>query len=138
MSDAAQAGDTAQIPESFLDLLDVPVATLATVGRSGYPQLSQVWFSFEDGVVRTSVIGSRQKFINATRHPKAAFVFLDPVDPQRYLEVRGDVTLEDDPDLEYLTNVLLPKYGLTLDQFGGDKEDRKILTVTPVRARTWG
>ena len=143
MSDAAQNSATAQIPDkaqipgSFRDLLDLPVATLATVGRSGYPQVSQVWFTFEDGTVRTSVIASRQKYLNAKRHPKATFVFLDPTDPQRYLEVRGDVTVQDDPQLEYLTH-MLTKYGLTLDQFGGEKTERKILTVTPVRARTWG
>jgi PPOX class probable F420-dependent enzyme len=132
MSDVA-----AVVPESFRDLLEVPVATLATLGASGYPQLSQVWFVAENGLLRTSVHPSRQKYRNAVRHPQATFLLLDPANPQRYLEVRGDVTVQEDTDLGFLSG-MLAKYGLTLEQFPAEKDNRKVLTLTPTRVRTWG
>lgn len=134
MTDAASP---AEIPESFRDLLDLPVASLSTLGKSGYPQVSVIWFVAEDGVVRTSVHESRQKYRNAIAHPKATFLFTDPANPGRYLELRGDVTVEDDVELGFLSR-MLGKYDLTLEQFSAEKTGRKILTVTPVRVRTWG
>ena len=39
----------ATVAESHADLLQVPNATLATVGRDGRRQRSTVWFLAEDG-----------------------------------------------------------------------------------------
>ena len=85
-----------EIPESHRDLLDAQVGELATVGASGYPQVSVVWFLWEDGKVKTSIHTSRQKFKNAVRTGKATFVVVDPANPYRYLEIRGDVSVEPD------------------------------------------
>ena len=41
------------IPDSHLPLLDNPLATLATVGADGRPQVSTVWFLAEDGTTVT-------------------------------------------------------------------------------------
>jgi hypothetical protein len=49
------------IPESHQDLLSAQVATLATVGVSGHPQLSEVWFLAEDDIIRISLNITRQK-----------------------------------------------------------------------------
>jgi len=48
-------------PDSHRDLLDADVATLATIGADGLPQLSEVWFLAGDDVVRLSLNASRQK-----------------------------------------------------------------------------
>jgi hypothetical protein len=32
------------IPDSHRDLLDAQVATLATIGGDGFPQLTELWF----------------------------------------------------------------------------------------------
>ena len=35
-------------PESHQDLLKAEVATLATIGHDGYPQVTALWFLFDD------------------------------------------------------------------------------------------
>ena len=57
------------IPESHRDLLEAQVATLATVGPDGRPQLSEVWFLAEGEDVRLSLNTSRQKVNNLQRNP---------------------------------------------------------------------
>lgn len=129
---------TPEIPAEFADLLEIPVASFATVGPSGYPQVTAVWFSFEDGKVKTSIHASRQKFKNAIATGKATYLFVDPANPYRTLEIRGDVSVEDDfPALEYMRRQFA-KYGMTPEDFPGEKdEDRKVLVLTPTRVRTW-
>jgi len=126
------------IPESHRDLLDAQVGELATVGPSGYPQVSVVWFLWEDGKVKTSVHVSRQKFRNAVRLGKATFVIVDPANPYRYLEIRGDVSVEPDyPELAFMRRSFV-KYGTTPEEFQGEKDEgRQVLILDPVRVRVW-
>lgn len=126
----------AEIPAEFVDLLDVEVATFATVGPSGYPQLSAIGFLAEDGVIKTSVHPSRQKYQNAVREGKASYLLLDPAEPLRGLEIRGDVSVEDDADLSYLLRQGV-KYGRGLEGFTHEIDDRKVLILTPTRVRGW-
>ena len=57
-------GAMTTIPDSHRDLLDADVATLATIGPDGYPQLSEVWFLVEGDDIRLSLNTSRQKVKN--------------------------------------------------------------------------
>jgi pyridoxamine 5'-phosphate oxidase-like protein len=36
------------VPDSHRDLLDAQFATLATIDRNGFPQLTEVWFFFDE------------------------------------------------------------------------------------------
>jgi len=128
------------IPADFADLLQIPVGVIATEGASGYPQVSAAWFLYEDGVIKSSMHESRQKFKNAIRTGKATWIFVDPANPYRTLEVRGDVSVEEDyPALEFMRRQFEQKYGANVDEFPGEKDaGRKVLVVTPVRVRTWG
>lgn len=128
---------TPEIPAEFADFLQIPVGSVTTIGPSGYPQASAVWFLYEDGVVRTSLNDTNQKVKNALANPKGTYLFLDPASPYRTLELRGDLTVEPDEDIAYLTRQLV-KYDLTPEKFGRPLEGRVILTLTPTRVRTWG
>lgn len=128
---------TPEIPADFADLLQIPVGSVTTIGPSGYPQASAVWFLYEDGVVRTSLLATNQKVKNALANPKGTYLFLDPASPYRTLELRGDVTIEADDDIAFLTRQLV-KYGMTPEEFGRGLEGRVVLTLTPKRVRTWG
>ena len=52
------------IPDSHRDLLNAQVAVLGTIGASGRPQLSGVWFLAEDETIRISLNTARQKVKN--------------------------------------------------------------------------
>ena len=60
-----------------------------------------------------------------------AFV-IDPANPYRTLEVRGDVTIEPDPELETLKKIL-DAYGTDLASFPGPLEARTAVTLRPTR-----
>jgi len=55
-SPPAQAMDV--IPESHRDLLDAHFATLATIGRDGFPQQTEIWFLHDDGELKLSLAWS--------------------------------------------------------------------------------
>lgn len=79
-----------QVPESHRDLLETDVATLATIGPDGRPQLSEVWFLIDSDSVAISLNTSRQKTKNLMVRPECCLFILDLDVTQRYLEVRGD------------------------------------------------
>jgi len=43
------------VPQSHQDLLESSVASFATVGPDGRPQLTEVWFLYEDGSIALSL-----------------------------------------------------------------------------------
>jgi PPOX class probable F420-dependent enzyme len=119
------------IPESHRDLLDARVATLATVGPDGRPQLSEVWFLAEDGAIRISLNTSRQKVKNLRGNPVCTLLVLDLGNPQRYLEVRADARIEPDSDYAFADRVGA-KYGANLrvhDQPGDARVMVELLSV---------
>ena len=120
------------IPDSHRDLLESATAILATNGPDGRPQLSAVWFLAEDGVIRLSLHTSRQKVKNLRANPALTFFILDPAAPTRYLEVRGDAEVVDDPDYAFADRVGA-KYGADLRAWDGPGASRVIVTVHPTR-----
>ena len=125
--------DHSTIPEAFKDLLDSPFATLATVGPDGRPQLSVVGFLHHDGDLKVSLHAKRQKTKNLRRNPAVNLFILDPHNPMRYLEVRGDAELADDPDYAF-ADTLGAKYpGTDLRQMDGDDRRRFVVTIRPTR-----
>jgi PPOX class probable F420-dependent enzyme len=122
------------IPASHRDLLDAQVATLATVGASGRPQQSILWFLAEGDTVRISLASSRQKTINLRRHPACSLLIADPALSQRYLEIRGDAEIEADPDYAF-ADKLGAKYNADLRLYDSPGETRVIVTIIAERVR---
>ncbi len=120
------------IPDSHRDLLESSTAILATNGPDGRPQLSAVWFLAEDGVIRLSLHTSRQKVKNLRANPALTFFILDPAAPTRYLEVRGDAEVINDPDYAFADRVGA-KYGADLRAWDGPGASRVVVTVKPTR-----
>lgn len=120
------------IPEDFQDLLGGQVATLATIGPDGRPQLSAVWFLAEDGELRVSLNTSRQKTKNLMARPACTLFFLDLANPYRYLEVRGDAEIAADTAYQFADRVGA-KYGANLREHDRPGEGRVVVTVRPVR-----
>jgi PPOX class probable F420-dependent enzyme len=120
------------IPETHRDLLESDVAVLATIGSDGRPQLSAVWFLYQGDQVRVSLNTSRQKVKNLRANPGVNLFLLDRAAPTRYLEIRGDAEVADDPDYAFASQVGR-KYGADLRAFDGSNPHRVVATIKPVR-----
>ena len=125
------------IPQSHRDLLESRVAIMATVGPDGRPQVSALWFLAQDGAVKISLNTSRQKAKNLSRNPKVSLVLLDHANPHRYVELRGDAEIEPDSDYKF-ADLVGAKYGVDLRSRDRPGEGRVIVTIHPLRVRTWG
>jgi PPOX class probable F420-dependent enzyme len=126
------------IPETHRDLLDAQVAVLGTIGASGRPQLSAVWFLAEGDTVRVSLNTSRQKLKNLQANPAVSLLILDPANPYRYVELRGDAQIEEDPDYAFAKQVGAKYGGADLSDHDGPGDRRMVVTIVPARVVTWG
>ena len=82
------------IPESYLDLIKDETkafACLATMMRDGTPQLTPVWFNTDGTHILINSAKGRVKDRNMRRNSSVAIVIVDPKDPYRYIQIRGEV-----------------------------------------------
>ena len=126
-------------PESHQDLLKADVAILATKGHDGYPQVTALWFLFDDdATIKLSLNTTRQKVKNLQAHPECTFFILDTANPYRTLEVRARAQIA--PDLDYaFARKLGAKYvGVDLSTNDRPGETRVVVSLQPVKMNTWG
>jgi PPOX class probable F420-dependent enzyme len=121
------------IPDSHRDLLAAPVATLATVGPDGRPQLSEIWFLADGDTVALSLNTSRQKVRNLQRNPACTLFILDLAIPARYLEIRGDAEITPDDDYAFADKVGAKYGGADLRSRDNPGESRVVVTIRPAR-----
>lgn len=130
------------IPDSHIDLLDWDTrafAHVATVGPQGEPQNNPVWFDWDGAHLKFSQTTTRQKYHNLQREKRVSLSILDPDNPYRYLEVRGELDeIEPDPELGFI-NRMSKKY-LGKDRYPSHQEGdvRVVMKVRPVHHTTMG
>jgi PPOX class probable F420-dependent enzyme len=120
-----------EIPDAFKDLLDAKFATLATIGKDGGPQLTEVWFLAEDRKLKISLNDSRLKTKNLMARPRCSLFILDLANPFRYLDVRGTAVLEPDDDYVFADRVGAKYDGADLRAHDGPGERRVVVTIEP-------
>lgn len=120
------------IPDTHRFLLDTDFGTLATVGGDGRPQLTEVWFLADDDTVKISLNTTRQKTKNLMANPAVSFFILDLDVPHRYLELRGDASIEGDPDYAFADRIGA-KYDVDLRNMDTPGESRVVVTIVPTR-----
>lgn len=100
-----------KVPAGYEDLLhSTALAHVATVGPNGEPQSNPVWFGWDGERLMFSQTTTRQKYRNVKREPRISLSIVDPENPYRYLEIRGEVVeIEDDPDNAFI-NAMSKKY----------------------------
>jgi PPOX class probable F420-dependent enzyme len=104
------APETVAIPASHLDLLTRPICgVLTTMGGDGQPQSSLVWVDFDGACARVNTTLERHKGRNLLANPKVSLLVVDPGNPGRYLQLRGDAELVTDDALAHL-DALTRKY----------------------------
>lgn len=128
---------TPEIPESHKDLLSAQVGVLGTVGASGRPQLSATWFLAEGETVKISLNTTRQKVKNLQANPKVSFMIIDPANPYKYVELRGDAEVTPDGDYAFADKIGA-KYGANLRERDKPGEARVVVAIKPARIVTWG
>ncbi len=69
---------------------------LATVNADGSPQTSAMWVGRDGDDLLFSTIEGRVKHRNMLRDPRVSVTILDAVDPENYVELRGQVTMTPD------------------------------------------
>jgi PPOX class probable F420-dependent enzyme len=120
-----------QIPDSHRDLLEAKFASLVTIGGDGFPQVTEIWFLYEDGELKLSLNDSRRKTKNLVARPKCSLFILDLANPYRYLDVRGRARIEPDDDYAFARRVGA-KYDADLKVHDQPGESRVTVTIEPV------
>ncbi|CAN5536069.1 PPOX class F420-dependent oxidoreductase [soil metagenome] len=132
--------DNGQIPEGYRDLLETTALIhVATIGPDGEPQSNPVWFDWDGEHIKFSQTKTRQKYRNVSRDSRIAVSMVDPENPYRYLEVRGEITeIEEDPNLDFI-NAMSKKY-LGMDEYPNHQpgDERVVLYVKPEHTTQMG
>jgi PPOX class probable F420-dependent enzyme len=130
-----------EIPDSHRDLAGAPsTVALSTLNGDASIQTSAVWTVLDDdGTIRTSLATNRHKYRNLQRHPQATIFAMDPTNPYRTLEVRGDVEISEDDDARTVTRHVISSYGMDPAAMQEQlDEERVIVTLTPTRVIAQG
>jgi PPOX class probable F420-dependent enzyme len=122
------------LPDAYLDLLDGPhTAVLVTLLPDGSPHGSPVWFVRDGDAVLVSTRKGLQKYRDVVRDPRVALTVVDPAKPLRYVEVRGTVTVDDDPTCA-TRDAVARKHGFPDGAaFDGPDPRRVTFRITPTR-----
>lgn len=128
-----------RIPDSHLDLAtNSPVGILTTNGADGRPQTTALWFLYDEGKIRISLNTARQKTKNLLRDPKVTFFLIDLANPFRTLEIRGDASVEPDDNYAFADTLRVKYEGADLRKMDRPGEKRVVVTIEPVRIKTFG
>jgi len=119
-------------PDTHRDLLDGQFASLATIGRNGFPQVTELWFLHDEGELKLSLNSTRLKTRNLRRDPKVSLMLLDLEVPYRYLEVRGNARVEPDDDYEFAGKLGAKYGGADVKEHDQPGESRVVVTIEPV------
>jgi PPOX class probable F420-dependent enzyme len=80
------------IPEAMRDLVDRPlIMALATTLSDGTPQVTPVWFNYDDGYLYFNTARGRLKDRAIREKPYVALTIVDPDNGYRWLAIRGPV-----------------------------------------------
>lgn len=128
------------IPEDYRDLLNsTALAHVATIGPKGEPQSNPVWFDWNDEHLKFSQTKTRQKYRNVQRAPRISLSIVDPEDPYRYLEVRGEVVrIEEDPDLDFINKMAKKYMGVDKYPLHQPGDERVVIHVAPLHTTKMG
>jgi PPOX class probable F420-dependent enzyme len=125
--------DEGPIPAEFLDLFEKKAfAQLATVMPDGSPQVTPVWVDYDGEYILINSARGRQKEKNMERGAKVALSIMDPDDPYRYLQVRGEVAEVTEQGADAHIDKLAKKY-MDVDSypFRSPIEVRVIFKIRP-------
>jgi len=115
------------IPEKFLDLFTKKsYANIATLMPDGSPLVTPVWCDYDgEHVLINTVIGT-MKDKNLQRDPRLSMSIMDPDNPHRYLEIRGQVAERTVEGADAHIDKMAKKY-LGIDVYHGQPGQVRVL-----------
>jgi PPOX class probable F420-dependent enzyme len=133
------------IPESHKDLLVNPVVvSLVTIMPDGQPQATPVWADLDNDKIVVNTARGRQKDRNMSERGRVTVLAVDPANPYRWLEVRGEIDEVDEASgLEWI-NRLARKYRGADEYYSGPmaamkgKEQRVTYRIKPIHVNVGG
>jgi PPOX class probable F420-dependent enzyme len=131
---------TNSIPEKYQDLFNKKAfASLATVMPDGRPQVTPVWCDFDGKHVIVNSAKGRRKDLNMRSNPQVSLAIIDPDNPYRYLEVRGQVVEITENGADAHIDRMAKKY-LGVDKYPYSKpgEVRVLYKIAPGHSSSMG
>ncbi len=128
------------IPEKFRDLFDKKAfASLATLMPDGRPQVTPVWCDYDGTHIRVNSAKGRRKDRNMRRDGRVALSLIDPDNPYRYLEIRGQVAEITEDGADDHIDSLAKKY-MGVDRYPNrsPSEIRVIYKIEPQKTTSMG
>lgn len=124
------------IPETHEDLVawdTKSFAHVATIGPDGEPHTSPVWFEWDGTHIKFSLTKSRQKYRNLQSDKRVSFSILDPEDPYRYLEIRGEIDeIEEDPEIDFISRMAKKYIDKDRYPWHNEGDERVVMKARPV------
>lgn len=124
------------------EFLTQPLASqLVTINPSSSPQVTIMWFKYEDGALLFTTTTERIKFRNMQKDPRATLVVTDPANMYKWVIVHGKLSVDTrDPVAFYrgLAEHYLGAEGLVEWRKTAVMDNRTVLKLTPTRIRTMG
>ncbi len=130
-----------EIPAGYMDLLQEKkaFANLATILKDGSPQVTPVWFDYTNGHVRVNTAKGRVKARTLREGARVALAILDPDNPYRYLQIRGQVVSATEAGASAHIDSLAKKYlGKDKYPFSQPGEVRVMYGIEPLAAQGMG
>jgi hypothetical protein len=113
------------------------IAVVATVGRTGMPQLTPNWYRFASGTLTMSTTKERIKYRNLSRDPQMAVCIYSGTDAGRYAAITGKAEISDDESIWSETRAIIERYvtpeGVEDRMRLLRTQDRVIISLTPER-----
>jgi PPOX class probable F420-dependent enzyme len=129
------------IPEKFLPVLTEKkaLAHLATLMPDGSPQVTPVWFLYQNGRFIVNTARGRIKDRNMTQNARVALSIVDPDNPYAHLAVRGKVVRATEEGANASIDTLAKKYlGQDKYPFGQPGEVRVLYEIEPTSVSSMG
>ena len=128
------------IPETHRDILaKAGFAHIATIGPSGEPHSSPVWYDWDGRHFLFSQTKTRQKYRNLQRDSRIAVSITDPDNAYRYLEIRGTVDGIEDDEGNAFINAMAKKYmGQDVYPWHQPDDERIVIKVKPAHTTSMG
>ena len=113
------------------------IAVVATVGRSGMPQLTPNWYEFAGGRMTISTTKERVKYRNLSRDDRLAVCVYSGDRAEEYATITGRVEISDDDSIWPLTQAIVQRYVAPEDVDARMRQlrtqNRVIISLTPER-----